>query len=740
MNLFLCFAVALVSFVDQRENSSLSWRNAPDEAARAVASRARFDAALKAPALDRVIPVSGAAEFDFKPKGDYFIEFFFEARDEYKHSFTLASDGRIVDDRLRLRTTEARQRPRGPRLSSLFGFIDGPARLTIRSNAGEYGIAAVRWMPRAEFENAMLAEIVERARWLQRNIQSGHSEGERAAYLLQLYERMMLAAEPSLKREALLGLTRAYYWQAAENHEPHDVARLTELLQICLRQMPDEPLVRQMATAACTHQNTGSARPMARGRMCEQVTPVFWKADVPDAPLAPPWAMAQLRLKRRMEAITRWWVDERQLPTGELGGGWGDDVEILRSWGPLALGLGSEIAAKGIERVADGMWSSGQIKDGYYYRITDVEHSSEPSTDTQPLLAALRPEDPRVVERLRQTADCAKYWIGQQQDGYYRFHSSWYNCRQRDPSPERAVDVHLNMRAMGPVMWYAYLTRDGETISRIWHWGHSWMTAMRSTADGKPAGMIPSAVRASDGRYLIQSDRWDKPGVEWDYFQWSAASQASITSLFLALVNLTGDGRWLDAATESFAAANPEFTSSPEAFLEWRQLVKDPRWDRLFGWKPQATDAEKLETLRAESAALEERLSNNFDMMTREVLFTDRVPYLLPPASRQMLFGGEAPRGERYPSFAVTWLPGANEYGRAVLAANLESLRLRLYSFDPAPARAAFRVWRLTPGRYSWRAAETKQKGEFAVSKLPQTVELPLEPGREVTIEIKRLR
>jgi hypothetical protein len=738
LNLILSFAVTLVSLADQRETPGIVWRNAPDEPARAAQARPRFEAALKAPAIGRVIPVSGAAEFEFKLKGGYFIEFFLEARDEYKHSFSLAADGRMVDDRNRLRTQEARMRPRSPSIRTLYGFIDGPARLTIRSNADEYGVSAVRWMPRAEFEREALPAVVERARWLQSHIEPGAGTGDRPEYLRQLYERMMLSPDPAVKREALLGLTRAYYWLAAENDEPHDHARLAELLQQCLRQMYDEPLLRQTISAACSGLNSSGGRPLARGRICEQAKPVFWKSDVPDAPLAPRWAVAQLRLKRRMEAITRWWVEERQLPNGELGGGWGDDVEILRNWGVLALGLGSEVAAKGVERVADGVWASGQIEKGYYHRISDVEHSSEPSTDTQPLLAALRPDDPGVIGRLRETAGCAKYWIGKQPDGHYRFHTSWFNCRERDKSPERAVDVHLNLRAMGPALWYAYLTKDPETVSRLWHWGESWIAAMRATAHGKPAGMIPPAVRASDGGYLIHSAQWDKPGVEWDYFQWSGRSQAAITSLFLALVDLTGEGKWLEAATESFAAADSNFVISPEAFFEWRWRVKDPRWDQLFGWKPQAQDAELIETLREESAALEERISSNFDMMTREAQFTDRVYYQLPAAARRLLFGGEAPRGERYPFFAVTWIPAKNEYGRAVLGAALESLRLRLYSFEPAPAKAAFRVWRLVPGKYAWRGIETKQRGEFVVSKLPQIVELPLEPGREVTIEIKR--
>lgn len=51
---------------------------------------------------------------------------------------------------------------------------------------------------------------------------------------------------------------------------------------------------------------------------------------------APRWAALLNEMYVRQLAIMNWWFTKKQLPDGQLGGGWGDDVEILRSWGPVA--------------------------------------------------------------------------------------------------------------------------------------------------------------------------------------------------------------------------------------------------------------------------------------------------------------------------------------------------------------------------------------------------------------------
>ncbi len=736
----------------------LRWREAPAGAETLALPAYQHEKTIWDPAIDRYRMLEGDARFEFRERGKQFVEIFLAVTDEGDRSFALEVNGKAADTRHVAKPAPARLMPRRrTRRLSLVAVVRGPAELRVRTDAPRYGISVVRWTPAREFESRLAPAWRARAQQLLARPlfeAEGERPGQRRNYLEQLYERLALSAQPELRREAAIGLARTAYWLAVENHEPRQIERTAALLEQALRLAPRERLLRQMASAFCTGLNSGAGRAMVERPFCHEVEPLGWDVPLPSfTPRnAPQWALAQRRLARRMEAITAWWVNERQHPSGELGGEWGDDVEILRVWGPQALGFGSETAARGLRRLADGLWRSGLLEHGYDRRIADVEHSAEPTTDTQPLLAALDPDSGEVIERLKLTSTCAFHWIAPQPDGRWRFRGAWFNCREFDPRPERALDVHLNVRAIGPALWYAYFRRDKDLIALLARWGESWLDAMRRTDYGKPAGLIPSAVRSRDGDYRIGSSDWDRPEAEWDYFQWSGRSQEAITSLFLALHDLTGEARWLEAVGESFAVLArcdsyarfcQDMRRAPEAFYEWRRRSADARFDLAMGYSTAAGDDARLERMMRLAVEAEQRLAYNFEMFTSEVLYTDRV-YYAPPLDYQVyLFGGAPPRGERYPSFSVSWPPVQAEFARAVLEANSASLRVRLYSFESEPSAIPVRLWRLEPGTYRWMLRDLGGRlvasGEFGFEKGPLLTSFPLPPMREVTLSVHRV-
>lgn len=729
-----CFTFVETSACSSRE---LTWVNAPvHRNLFERMGRPAYDPVLD-PGAHAGVAVRGEQRFSLNGAGRHLLEVFLANPEADRFTFTLTAAGKPLDARPLIAPGPGRLRPkRGLRHTSLIALVDLPFEFAVTSDAPEYVLTAVRWTPVTEFDKELAPKWLERARELRTKWSAGTA---RRNYLQQLGDRLAFSSDPAVSNEALLDRTRAWFWLAAENHEPDDLLQTARLFEEGLKRIPRNPILRQMISASCS----GQLPRMPEGEFCRGIDALRWSIDLPAAPTgAPKWAVTQRNLMRRMDAITRWWVETRQAPDGQLGGGWGDDVEILRYWGPQALGFGSSVAARGVLNVAGGLWDSGTLLHGYDRPVSDVEHSSEPTTDTQPLAAALCPADAAIRSRLKQTADCADHWLKPQPDGALRFRSSWFNCREADTSEDRAVDVHLNVRAIGPAMWHAYLTRDKHVTALLARWADSWIRAMRQTEHGKPAGIIPSVMRSRDGTYLIGSNGWDKPEAEWDYFQWRAESQEGLTSLFLAVYDLTGNREYLDAATESFSACASvssrycdEIRKAPSAFYTWRKISGDNRYDAAFGYKP-ADDKQILATMTRQAREAEERFSRNWDILTTEALYTDRVYYPLPAEYRQFLFGGEAPRGDRYPTFAVTWPETPVEFARAVLDSSDTTVKLKVYGFDSKLQQVPIRLWRLRPGKYSWKAGE--RSGEFAVERQPHDLQLPLPPHQETTVEIRQ--
>jgi hypothetical protein len=733
----------------------LVWLNAPPSAQRAPNQRGSFDPLIDDPSFATGVYAAGESAFQLRAQGKHLVEVFLTSLNQDKDSFVLEANGAAIDTRNVVKPGPDRYMPTSStRRVVLLGIVEGGASVKVRTRAGRYVLSAVRWTPRETFESRLVPVMLERVRKLLADPFTEDLLSRRTGNIQHLCDRLVLSSREPVRREALLGLTRAHYWAAAENHRARDLDRLEQLFEQGLKVMPDDQALRQMVSASCAALNIGRVGHMPGGAMCAKAAPVPWEPDLAPPPRgAPEWAVAQRRLAARMDAITRWWVEKRQRPNGELGGGWDDDSEILRYWGPQALGLGSAVAAAGIRKLATGLWSSGIVLNGYDRRVSDVEHASEASADTQPILAALLPGDPAVRARLAETTACAEHWIVRQPDGHWRFRGAWFNCREFDPRPERAVDVHLNLRAVGPALWHAYLTRDPKVIRLLADWADSWVVAMRSTAHGKPAGIFPSAVKSADGSYLIGSDRWDKPSVEWDYYQWSGWSQETLTSLLLAVHDLTGDARWLQAAGESFQIVGrcgdfprlcEQIKSEPQAYYEWRRRTGDARFDKAFGHDPKPSLAATLALMTAHARRVEERLGANFDMFTSEALYTDRVYYSMTPQYRQLLFGAEAPRGERYPTFAATWPAANGEFARAVIAAKDTELGLHFYNFGSREMQVPLRVWRLKAGTYQWESRDLQgapvSAGEVAITHLPQVVQLTLPPRKEITVSLRRAR
>lgn len=196
-----------------------------------------------------------------------------------------------------------------------------------------------------------------------------------------------LSVQPDslLYPRVLLGRMRAYYWwwrQQGERYRPMSKQGFLELREEIGKFFPNHDSVRMYR---------GERLPWGEG---------FRPGPAPAG--APGWAVNQRELRARVDHVVEWWFAHRQAANGELGGGWEDDCETLRKWAVTALCCGNPRIEAGIKRLVDGIWTSGQLVDGYDRALKDVEHSSEMAADTSTMVA-LAYGDPLYFERFLET-------------------------------------------------------------------------------------------------------------------------------------------------------------------------------------------------------------------------------------------------------------------------------------------------------------------------------------------------
>ncbi|HEY4153988.1 MAG TPA: hypothetical protein VGM24_01125, partial [Puia sp.] len=254
---------------------------------------------------------------------------------------------------------------------------------------------------------------------------------------------------------------------------------------------------------------------------------------------APKWAVYERETMKRMLKEINWWVNERQIPDGEMGGKYGDDVELLDWWLPAILGADDSTARKGYQRLADGVWHSDAMERGFAKRLDDVEHSAELFRDTHPAMFLLNYGDPEYVERcLISMQNFRDVWTGITPLGHLHFKSYYLSATRTLSGPDSGIDVALNARAILPGLWAAWYNHNPTLIKLFSAWGYSWISDADRKDNGKPAGLMPSAVSFAQDRIGGNSNEWYDPQLSYDYYLWDHLGH--VGELFNHLVGMYG--------------------------------------------------------------------------------------------------------------------------------------------------------------------------------------------------------
>ena len=497
--------------------------------------------------------------------------------------------------------------------------------------------------------------------------------------------------------------------------------------------------------------------------------------DTPDpcdslsaAPAAPAWSRAQLEALCRLRSIAHWWAS-RQGANGEFGGKFNDDVELLRWWSALTLS-GDVKARQAWQRLADGVWQSDQIQNGYSTKLRDVEHAAELVADTAPLMV-LHSDDPRFERRLEHSTDLFEtLWTGRSDKGHRFFRSAWFNSKEIAEDEPRNRDVEYNARAVRAIRYLAWKQPGAQRERKLLQeWSTAWAAAAKGADKGKPAGIVPPSIRFPDEAINGDEHSWHKANMYWEYYDWESHAGSLMLDQMLFTFTLTRDENLLEpihAALELIDAESPSTTGEPlsaspgsrawaaqklvesamfwRVVEQWRFLRGDARWDRLI--MRYGTEYSRFRLTGDEQhlvRGLDRLLAGvryNTPLITSEALHTDRVFAPGWEHLKAMLTGDGMPENSS-PYFAVSWEDTDEGFTALVCDARPDRLELQIFLHASQDGAIHMRLWQLPPGEYFLHQkvpVATSERRTIAIKGKGQRIPIHLPTGKLVTIIVSR--
>ena len=475
----------------------------------------------------------------------------------------------------------------------------------------------------------------------------------------------------------------------------------------------------------------------------------------------PQWASLQIELLKRCRALCHYWIDERELPNGEVGGGLGDDTDFKDDWVNLALISDDDgrIAAS-IRRLADTAWTRDGMDRGYQLWWRDALHAVEEGASLQPHLMYLYPGDPVGIERSMQMCGHLDDWMGTTPTGKLHF-KSWYvggkgRIRTDFRYGEDRPICGLFLVMPSQYVWYS---GQPDVARRIVKWCDSWLSYLDDTGpNGGPLG-LPTAVDWETGDVVGKRIR----------LHLGEGGFGRMLVPFVCAYRHTGDERYLRlhrlAARGLARAKSPSLGSWLAELVRLgndkdRALVRETivplAYARGEDVPGVARDPSHVRTqlipqyvawqLTGDKRYLEVGLAcaltfmdEQMPALTWALPSTDRIPQPRETLDRMALGGLATLRpgyGPPYPEHAVSYR-GLGESVAALVTINrLDRVRITFFNTDPDPRRLTLRFWQIKRGHFMLVQSPADDDGDSIRTEKETGSRLLLQRGQPVGLDL----
>lgn len=496
----------------------------------------------------------------------------------------------------------------------------------------------------------------------------------------------------------------------------------------------------------------------------------FYKSPQSDAP---DWAIAQREAWHSLLDICEYWADNKQQADGGIGGGWGDDVELVYLFGMMAF-ISEGSSDKSIrlaERLIDGLWKYGGMDQdaGFYRGVLDAEHSAEWTGDTLPLMLLLKWDNPVWHERAMKTASLMRnLWMGYNDLGDFHFRNNFLGSIAVG-NEQQANDSFINFRATIPALSAFKYNRNPHVAELFVEWADAWLNdAMRTDRD-KPRGIFPAEIGFPEGTPGgVDSPSWYRaahpPGTvnyDWDGGHYTFY----LVDLMLLAHEITGDDKYLEPfrlqrqLVDQYRAQKPDDPVPGTPMWAAKILSEgggrqrrpfDEYWPRLqraidstsVPESPVLTDRQQVLSRMTHVAEQTKRM---WPVLTTETSASDRVGFRGIPDPFLVMTGASGSDLKPSVSYAGT----GREFAAFVKHADERELTTVLYNFAETNVDAALIPWKLAVGAsYLVRTGldtdgddimdEVNWEEPFDLVRRGQRIPFLLPAGRTTLVEIRQ--
>jgi len=149
----------------------------------------------------------------------------------------------------------------------------------------------------------------------------------------------------------------------------------------------------------------------------------------PEPPAGVPrWAFLQSELLGRVRAFVLWYIDRRQVPYGDFGGGISDDTDMTNLWPGVALmGCEPEKVRRSLRNLLEAAFNNGMFTNGLGTNQADQLHSYEEGINCLAQVQLLEHGSPRQLERAMATTRAAENLTGINEAGHRHFRTSYFS-------------------------------------------------------------------------------------------------------------------------------------------------------------------------------------------------------------------------------------------------------------------------------------------------------------------------